>query len=133
MLTKERIEAIDVGGNDTEWEVAGNVGIDEMREVIRLAKLGLETEERRARVDAGIEAEMHVESSVLADSFGAFPDLDPVPKRDERAERVGRAVITWVGDDTPAQLRTYASDLEADQWPVGADLIRDIADAMEEP
>ena len=53
-------------------------------------------------------------------------------ERDTRSERIGKAVIAWVGDDNSAQLRTYASDLEADQWPVGADLIRDIAAAMED-
>ena len=53
-------------------------------------------------------------------------------EHDTRSERIGKAVIAWVGDDNSAQLRTYASDLEADQWPVGADLIRAIADAMED-
>ena len=53
-------------------------------------------------------------------------------EHDTRSERIGKAVIAWVGDDNSAQLRTYASDLEADQWPVGADLIRAIAAAMED-
>ena len=55
-----------------------------------------------------------------------------IDKERERAERVGRAVLEWSGDDTPKMLRAYASDLEADHWPVAADLIRAIADAMED-
>ena len=55
-----------------------------------------------------------------------------IDKERERAERVGRAVLEWSGNDTPKMLRAYASDLEADHWPVAADLIRAIADAMED-
>ena len=50
----------------------------------------------------------------------------------ERAERVGRAVLEWSGNETPKMLRAYVFDLEADHWPVMADLIRAIADAMED-
>lgn len=56
-----------------------------------------------------------------------------IDKERERAERVGRAVLEWSGNETPKMLRAYASDLKADQWPVAAYLIRAIADAMEEP
>lgn len=56
-----------------------------------------------------------------------------IDKERERAERIGRAVLEWSGNETPKMLRAYASDLKADQWPVAAYLIRAIADAMEEP
>jgi hypothetical protein len=101
--------------------------MDDARELRRLALLGLETEAKLARVDADT-------GDWFARSYGAFPDLEPdtEPARDTRAERIGRAVIAWVGDDEPKQLRSYASDLEADHWPVGADLVRAIAAALEE-
>ena len=109
MLTKEQINSIRhvVTCDDlhlTECACA---------ELRRLALLGLEREESRARVEAGIEAERHVESSVLADSFGAFPDLEPEPERDERAERVGRAVLRELSDqgvELPGLRDGYASE-----------------------
>jgi hypothetical protein len=127
MLTKKQIEAIEIGGRDDEWEMSGDLSMDDARELRRLALLGLETEAKLARVDADT-------GDWFARSYGAFPDLEPdtEPARDTRAERIGRAVIAWVGDDEPKQLRSYASDLEADHWPVGADLVRAIAAALEE-
>lgn len=58
---------------------------------------------------------------------------DDMDTERELALRIGRGVLGWSGNETPKMLRAYASDLEADQWPVAADLIRAIADAMEEP
>jgi hypothetical protein len=44
MLTKEQIEAIEIGGRDDEWEMSGDLSMDDARELRRLALLGLEVE-----------------------------------------------------------------------------------------
>lgn len=44
MLTKEQIEAIEIGGRDDEWEMSGDLSMDDARELRRLALLGLERE-----------------------------------------------------------------------------------------
>lgn len=102
----------------------------------------LEREERRSRVAAFIEAEKEYGASVLADSFGAFPDLDLSPdpheapwqdERDTRAERIGEAAIA-AGDT----LR-FAIDLAVDEIRNGEGFddrdipkLRAIAAAMED-
>lgn len=137
-LTKEQIEII-------RWVVnVDNVHFSEraVAELIRLALLGLEREERRSRVAAFIEAEREYGASVLADSFGAFPDLDLSPdpheapwqdERDTRAERIGEAAIA-AGDT----LR-FAIDLAVDEIRNGEGFddrdipkLRAIADALED-
>jgi len=92
-LTKEQIEDIEVGGDDQEWEISIDMTMDDMRELRRLALLGLEREAKLARVDADT-------GDWFARSYGAFPDLEPdtEPARDTRAERIGRAVL--VAGDT---------------------------------
>ena len=48
MLTKKQIEAIEIGGRDDEWEMSGDLSMDDARELRRLALLGLERDERQA-------------------------------------------------------------------------------------
>ena len=47
MLTKKQIEAIEIGGRDDEWEMSGDLSMDDARELRRLALLGLEAENTR--------------------------------------------------------------------------------------
>ena len=51
MLTKKQIEAIEIGGRDDEWEMSGDLSMDDARELRRLALLGLERDEARAERD----------------------------------------------------------------------------------
>lgn len=150
MLTKKQIEAIEIGGRDDEWEMSGDLSMDDARELRRLALLGIEREESRARVEAAAEADTHVELSVLDDSFGAFPDLGLGPDLDlgpepheaflteerdrERAERVGRAVLAdralmRFAIETAIDTIRNGDGFEPDDVPK----LRAIADAMEEP
>lgn len=55
MLTKKQIEAIEIGGRDDEWEMSGDLSMDDARSLLRLALLGLE------RGDAYRAERMHVE------------------------------------------------------------------------
>lgn len=56
-------------------------------------------------------------------------------ERDERAERVGRAVMSFIDGnfDGVRHARVYAKYLEDSQFHTAADFFRAIADAMEEP
>ena len=128
MLTKKQIEAIEIGGRDDEWEMSGDLSMDDARELRRLALLGLETEAKLARVDADT-------GDWFARSYGAFPDLEPdtEPARDTRAERIGRAVL--VAGDTARFALDVAIDhirngigFEDDEIPK----LRAIAAAMED-
>ena len=128
MLTKKQIEAIEIGGRDDEWEMSGDLSMDDARELRRLALLGLETEAKLARVDADT-------GDWFARSYGAFPDLEPdtEPARDTRAERIGRAVL--VAGDTAR----FALDVAINHIRNGIGFedneipkLRAIADAMED-
>ena len=54
MLTKEQIEAIEIGGRDDEWEMSGDLSMDDARELRRLALLGLERDERAERIGRAV-------------------------------------------------------------------------------
>lgn len=54
MLTKEQIEAIEIGGRDDEWEMSGDLSMDDARELRRLALLGIEREERAERIGRAV-------------------------------------------------------------------------------
>lgn len=54
MLTKDQIEAIEVGGRDDEWEMSGDLSMDDARELRRLALLGLERDERAERIGRAV-------------------------------------------------------------------------------
>jgi len=54
MLTKKQIEAIEIGGRDDEWEMSGDLSMDDARELRRLALLGLERDERAERIGRAV-------------------------------------------------------------------------------
>ena len=54
MLTKEQIQAIEIGGRDDEWEMSGDLSMDDARELRRLALLGLERDERAERIGRAV-------------------------------------------------------------------------------
>lgn len=54
-------------------------------------------------------------------------------EHDERAERIGRAVLSLEGDETPRDLRSRAKQAERFGYDSYGGLLRAIADAMEEP
>ena len=94
MLTKEQIEAIEIGGRDDEWEMSGDLSMDDARELRRLALLGIE--------------------------------------REERAERVGLAVLHWVADETPQSIHKDSERMAKRGLPAYALLLASIAAAMED-
>lgn len=53
-LTKKQIEAIEIGGRDDEWEMSGDLSMDDARELRRLALLGLERDERAERIGRAV-------------------------------------------------------------------------------
>lgn len=54
-------------------------------------------------------------------------------ERDERAERVGRAVLHWMADETPQSLQNDSARMAKRGLPAYALLLASIADAMGEP
>lgn len=54
MLTKKQIEAIEIGGRDDEWEMSGDLSMDDARELRRLALLGLERDTRAERIGRAV-------------------------------------------------------------------------------
>lgn len=56
MLTKKQIEAIEIGGRDDEWEMSGDLSMDDARELRRLALLGLERDTRAERIGRAVLA-----------------------------------------------------------------------------
>lgn len=66
MLTKKQIEAIEIGGRDDEWEMSGDLSMDDARELRRLALLGLERDERMNEALSGeADAVRRAESAEL--------------------------------------------------------------------
>lgn len=171
MLTKKQIEAIEIGGRDDEWEMSGDLSMDDARELRRLAMLGLERDERlEALGRAIVEAAQHFpdaddialsedvaiweddchgggprtvlvmddyQHALLADISEAVATYregmaGDAPQRDDRAERIGRAVLSLEGDETPRDLRSRAKQAERFGYDSYGGLLRAIADAMEE-
>jgi archaellum component FlaD/FlaE len=54
MLTKKQIEAIEIGGRDDEWEMSGDLSMDDARELRRLALLGIERDLRAERIGRAV-------------------------------------------------------------------------------
>lgn len=144
MLTKEQIEAIEIGGRDDEWEMSGDLSMDDARELRRLALLGIERDERAqgggwycshcgqvvAPADVTHDETHDVRAGGCGHAVGyrAFPQ-----KRDERAERIGRAVLadpalTRFAIETAIDTIRNGDGFEADD----IQKLRAIAAAMEE-
>lgn len=74
MLTKKQIEAIEIGGRDDEWEMSGDLSMDDARELRRLALLGLERDTRADRVGRAVLRELSdqgVELPGLRDGYAS--------------------------------------------------------------
>jgi archaellum component FlaD/FlaE len=54
VLTKKQIEAIEIGGRDDEWEMSGDLSMDDARELRRLALLGIERDLRAERIGRAV-------------------------------------------------------------------------------
>ena len=74
MLTKKQIEAIEIGGRDDEWEMSGDLSMDDARELRRLALLGLERDTRAERIGRAVLRELSdqgVELPGLRDGYAS--------------------------------------------------------------
>lgn len=85
MLTKEQIEAIEIGGRDDEWEMSGDLSMDDARELRRLALLGIERDTRADRVGRAVLADralmrFAIETAIDTIRNGDGFEPDDVPK-----------------------------------------------------
>jgi len=74
VLTKKQIEAIEIGGRDDEWEMSGDLSMDDARELRRLALLGLERDTRAERIGRAVLRELSdqgVELPGLRDGYAS--------------------------------------------------------------
>lgn len=117
-LTRDQIKAIldtaDGRGLDSSGRMTLPVSI--AGHLCRLALLGLEREQEAKALMARAMRRDAAESDAINAAFGAFPDLEPEPERDERAERVGRAAILAVDNGWSAH-EVYTEIVEAMEEP----------------
>lgn len=99
-LTKEQIEDIEVGGDDQEWEISIDMTMDDMRELRRLALLGLEREERMNEALSGeADAVRRAESAELGCEI-AYRREPTQDEGDAHEDEPGECFVTmggWTG------------------------------------
>ena len=93
MLTKKQIEAIEIGGRDDEWEMSGDLSIDDARELRRLALLGLERDERQAVTSEQAAKDIKILEQIHAKSWDEAVALRHAAEAlSERAELYDRII-----------------------------------------